>query len=203
MTPFGLFAFALMLVGCTATSRSAPENAEVDIQPAMVIEDARSQAAEEGHSSQEALLSDGAVTFDDYEASVGAYITCVTERGFQVDGPVLNPADNELLLLQVLDGNTTNAASAQADTDCRSRHVNLVEGAYRALTEPRMEPALIEETNRCLDSEGLDYSGDEFKFEDYFPAGVEDSKRLEMVSSCVSQSLYELHPNLPFVALGF
>lgn len=204
LAPFGFVAFALILVGCgTATpDESGTKSAKV-VDPATVVEDALSQAEDGGLESQVSLLSDGAVTLDDYKKSVENYIVCVTEQGFEVDGPMLNPADNQLLLMQVYDGETTNEASANADTNCRAKHVDLVERAYRTLTEPRMDPALVQETYRCLDNANLEYTGDESKFEDFFPVGAEDPDRLQAVSTCVSESLFKNYPDIPLVALGF
>lgn len=203
LAPLGIAALGAALVGC---AEAAPEPA-ADPRPAVdataVVSKALDQAQSAAYESQVALLSDGSVTLEDYETSVQNYVACMTERGFVVDGPMLNPADNQLFLMQALDGDISTGASARADTDCRKKHVDLVEHAYRTLTEPRMDSAIVEETHRCLGGAGLDYAGDESNFKDFVPDGVEDEERLTAVSSCVDQAVRKIYPEIPLVALGF
>jgi hypothetical protein len=73
----GLSAALGLLVSC-----SSPGKQEADISASSLIQRVR----DEGTAEQRAAVADGVVTFEEYERSALAYISCLESAGFSVDG---------------------------------------------------------------------------------------------------------------------
>jgi hypothetical protein len=112
----------------------------------------------EGSDFQAALLSDGVVTYAEYEEAVRATVTCIGNQGMQVFGPY--PSSDGLLDFSY-GGATTQEESAREavlGNECEQSYLFYVSQAYSitiAPTESELQARLVQYAE-CLNQSGFD-----------------------------------------------
>lgn len=96
----------------------------------MVLKEAQSQR-EYGREGVAELLDDGAISRSDFQSSFDQLRQCYEARGYQVDGPLTNPADGLRLLYKVsgsgiVNGSVQVGGAEQEDAmECGEPHEQL------------------------------------------------------------------------------
>ena len=154
-----LAVIALALGGCVDVDHGeATPPAGLDLPTAAAFE----EGMRKGMPFQREILSDGVVTYAEYERSVLASIACMREAGLEVVGP--QPAQNGQLLMYSYGGTPDleglKAAESEADR-CYRDHEEYVIHLYLAGIRPTWTE-LEERTTgyaRCLVEAGLAVTG--------------------------------------------
>lgn len=92
-----------------------------------------------GFEFQAEILSDGLVSYAEYEAAVFATISCLREQGLRVLGPT--ESSDGLLAYSYGGAETKEESDAQVviGDECESRYLNYVSGGYKILHAPSAE----------------------------------------------------------------
>ena len=123
------------LVGCSATS---DESTDIPNVPEMASPDVA------------AALSDGTVTYDEYESAYRSFVACMNEGGFEVIEH--DPDANGVINYSV----SNDAVAAGVDEACYDEHYGPVDQAFQIAHEDTSSSAEFLRT--CLREQGIEPS---------------------------------------------
>lgn len=86
---------------------------------------------------------------------------------------------------------------------CDDRFDFSVGQIYYLSVEPSMNPELLAAIRACLDAAGIRYTGDESKYQDFFPGADPQAAAEGPVAGCVAQETWRLFPEVSVVNLNF
>lgn len=182
----------LTMVGC-ASDRSA------------VLTEAQSQQ-EYGREGIAELLEDGAISRSDFQSSFDEMRQCYEARGYQVEGPLINPVDGLRLLYKVSGSGIVNSSIQVGGTEqedameCGEPHEQLA-ATYTGTQQQVMDEVVRARAFECIESRKGDVYQDAVNFEEMVGDPDSDSgTQRRLVGQCVLESVAELHPGLPLTA---
>ena len=195
---------AAVTLACGTEGESQPNNGVQPSSPSPIIDGLRNLRIDVGEGRRNAVLgddsvsgevktvlSDGVITFAEYESSVLAMAECVTSAGgvfYKTDQPKLNWRG----LYTYSTGFPESIPGAQAAVaGCMERHVGLLDLFWKELTNPTEEEEQIamNDLAECMKSMGLEKEIPELRRRDDFemlgPKLSEDQRGLYM--SCAQR----------------
>ncbi len=161
-----VLAATALLAGCSPDEGS-PVPADTDPAAAFAAE-AHAAGADE---AQVAALTDGEVTYAEYEAAMNRSFECMRTQGFQVDVKGARPY-NGVTILEFEVGGTNSATNLDTEAgralleDCNRRHSSQVESFWQAMSpdavayNERRDAALSPLLRECLDRNDVDLAED-------------------------------------------
>lgn len=146
------------------------------------------------------------VSAEGYRSAFDDFVGCMTEHGYVVDGPTLNPVDQQRLLY-VADPGSGDAEKYDENYVACSAPLGVAEGGYVATSDAVMADSLREAVYLCMSRAGYDVR-DATNYREMLEAlssqtSDEDSKAAEIsLNDCISSAAGSLYPDLPFISLG-
>lgn len=191
-----VFGALLLISGCAATNQTEDVIAG---DPSSTL----SYAEIQGWDDVVAMLSDGVVTAEENAASHEAWKKCREELGFSFGPSTLDPINGKLFL-EKEEYRGGDSVDQRAHELCYARYSDTVELVYQSKSPSQMNPALLSQTQSCLDEAGYERPnvGGETRLKDFYAEGA-GYKSGDAVYQCVEKAYFELFPDLPGLAYGF
>ncbi len=187
----------LLATGCSTTGQS-----DIDVipgDPASTLAYAKSR----GWDDVVNMLADGVVTAEENAEAHESWKRCREEFGFTFGPSTLDPVNGKLLL-ETEDFRGGDNIDQAAHELCYTRYSDTVELVYQSTAPSRMDPALLSQTQVCLDGAGYarPNPGVEVKLKDFYAEGQQYTQG-DPVYTCVEAAYFDLFPELPGLAYGF
>jgi hypothetical protein len=160
-------------------------------------------------SPQRQILADGHVSATEFQQAWDGYAHCISEVGFVVSTPVVDPVGNvELIYTYRRQGTAPTSPSRDVQMtdeeagridDCEARYWFPVSAIHIAETPDHMTPLLADAVTRCMSGRGYDVAGST-SFGEVVGAedGHAEGARVEAGRECLSKAMAEHYPDLPY-----
>lgn len=187
-----------VLSGCSSEDpQTSPQQVVMD---SGAIKELARQAEEAGNVEQAEALTDGVVSFDEYEAAFGQVAKCLSKAGISVTAPLMSPITGDRYEFSMEFG-TLDQSVAVAESDrCNAEHFMAVSQAYAFSTPDVMEVPLRQPTADCLRELGVEATGEEANAKAF--ADLPNAKP-EDVSACIVAAAQDLYPEYPALSVAF
>lgn len=166
---------------------------------------ALAHAQKMGYKQAADVLADGKVTEEEWKTLHLGWVACMTMLGYDFDPPLLDPINGrEYIENRTYKGQSSGPSNADQDK-CDAQFDFSVGQMYYNDTPASMDPTLLAATHTCLEAKGVNYAGNETKYQDFFAAKDQNlgGATSGPVADCVSESMKKLYPTLVSWGLGF
>lgn len=167
---------AVMLSACAASNGAVWDPSSV----ASATEHAQSL----GYTEAVDALADGTVTREEWRSLHEGWVGCQEALGLEFAPPALDPV-NQLEFLEKREYTGSGSGPDEGGMQqCDDRYDFSVGQIYYLSVEPSMNPELLAATRACLDAAGIRYTGDESKYQDFFPGADPQAAAEGPVAGC-------------------
>ncbi|MFK0008005.1 hypothetical protein ACIQTZ_13220 [Paenarthrobacter sp. NPDC090520] len=162
----------------------------------------------EGKTEQADVMKSGRVSTSDYEAAFSRLDKCVTDLGYSLSAPQINPVDGiGYSYVFLLNGKPMEAASKDYE-NCQEKYWNAVSSVYINTTEKKMDQTLWSATLSCLAAAGYPSTLKEGSLADLVGENPLDgagklSSQADTAVNCVRDNTVKLFPDLPSISVSF
>ncbi|CAN3702713.1 hypothetical protein MMX123_02743 [Microbacterium sp. MM2322] len=162
------------------------------------VADAVKQLTESAPPEYAALVADGDVSADDYQAGFELFSDCMNAQGQTVSEPHLSPVDGMALVWEATPGAGRAATEYSADlADCYDPYGTL-EAIYNETGPGQMDEPLRAATQECLAAEGYQVPDTALNTTD-MRAYVDGDpvEQLTVLTDCIVPAATKLYPDIP------
>ncbi|MDQ4502612.1 hypothetical protein [Sinomonas sp. ASV322] len=152
--------------------------------------------ASEGHAESAEMLADGAVDKADYDKAFSNLFRCMSEGGYGVTNPQINPADGLSYSYEYDTQGRDSRAMSEHSLACEQKYWFAVSAAYMATNEQRMEESLRASMQTCMKAAGYDIPDDAKTFRTIAGDPFEEGTRNRRAMDCFSNAMTRLHPDI-------
>jgi len=206
----------MFLTGCaTAGASASPASAaasEASSGPVAPGEAPIYISVEEGHSYAVShkfdlmaeILSDGAVTREEYQRAFTAKVECQTRAGWTFVGePVWNPSDNLMLIQEGRPSEATPSAEVAAARLACTNQFEFISYTFQKETTPVMDPPLLAAVQACLTTAGVPFDSAATSLPGMVGTEASNGPHFDAINGCVVSNIKKLYPDIPGYGLSF
>jgi len=157
-----------------------------------------------GHPETADLMSDGAVDKAAYDQAFNNLRKCMTEGGYGVSAPVINPGDGISYIFTYSSQGRDRSAMDKFSLECEQRYWAAVSSAYANTNEQTMEEPVRAAAQKCLAKAGFSVPDEARNAKAMAGDPLKDQgAQRKAALSCVYESIYKIHPEIKSAGLSW